>query len=766
MHRIRVFRLLMLYAILFFVATNLTAQEPLTESQRDSLIAERWDFRTLDFKYPNDFRKIRGIIQRYCPYEIDTMVAMGNRELESRKWRRAKLWYEVALIGNPENLMAHYGCGICRREIGKNKAFFLRGPDWKASQRHFEKIIASDSMYQDVFYQYALLEKYREHLFKAILLAHRQIAANPTAYTGLRGIFRLYDYMIHNKSLKKAEPWLNSRNSAFDEYYLGELYRIHGLFGKADSIFHAILVHNTNFPLQPVYLSLVKIYVQKNEPEKAEAAYWQAVNKIFTRLEADLLLEDFMYIVHDDEYNILKDDKYLMMLPNVMKAYWLKRDPTPAAPYNQRLIAHYQRLLFAEKEYYYDGFRHEWYKDASSREFRFPAWYFENDKFNDMGLIYIRFGEPDERAFAIARDLELEMIDSRNQLPSNMSWLYLETTTSLRMIFHFYIPRDAPPGYWSMVTAFNQKDITAGMAGWDNSPLEVYVLNRVREVEHAMKNDRHTWPKETENLELHHIILRFRNTDTQDLFQLSYAVPLSNLSYMNVKTDSVSFESGIVIFDERMTPLFKDRRDFRLVDPSDTHIWNNLFIDEFEVPLPVGRYNVAVHARTLDGSKVNGWRYRYTLPDSARDRLACSSLKLAFDISPKTAESDNRHRNDLKIIPNPTKIFNRNQPVYVYYEVYNLTYNEQGMTDYAVNFILSQTGKKKGIVKKISGIFGSGEKYQVSVESEQVGDSRTATDYISFDMSRAKAGEYELILEVRDKVSGEEATAFSEIILE
>ena len=769
MHRICIFRLLMLCIILISVATNLTAQEPLTKSQMDSLIAERWDFIKLERKYPLSSPKAIKIIERSYPHEIDTLLAIGDRERKLKKWRKAEFWYNVVLMAEPDNLNAHYSCGICKREKGRTIVLLWKNIGWHDAQKHFEYVVNIDSTYKDVFYQYALLEQYRGHYIKAINLANRQLAIKDNLSHVQTGILKIFDSMIHSKKTKKVEIWLKSQKTIYSSYFLGELYRQNERFVEADSVFHRILSDPGEFSVQLVYLSLVRMYIQKNKPQKAEATYWRAVYAVTSKVEADLILDDFKYIVNEDEYDLIMNIKRLETFTEMLRMFWQRRDPTPAAKYNQRLLEHYRRLIYAEKYYRYEGLRHPMFKADWLGELQFPPWYYENDKFNDCGLIYIRFGKPDDWTMVIDQET-----------PLNLTWIYAGNGDVPQMIFHFLIPPDVPSGCWSLTPEFIHSQIISDLAVWDTKyhRLSTHVgpfkdriiqeikMERAEQVESGFRNDRHTWKNEIEVLDMVHSISQFRETVKSDLLQLSYAIPLSSLSDMDVKSDSVSFEAGVVIFDEEMQPLFKDRRNFKLVDSSDAYVRNDLFIDEFEVSLPLGRYNIAIHVRTLDDTKVNGWRYRYTLPDTARDRLACSSLKLAFDISPKPVESDSRHRNDLRIIPNPMNKFNRNDPVYVYYEVYNLAYNVQGMTDYAVTFVLRQTGKKKGIVKRITGIFGSGEKNQVSVESDQFGNSSTAADYISFDMSRAKAGEYELVLKVRDKVSGEEAMAMSEIVLE
>ena len=745
---------IVLMLLAFFTETY--SQPQSYPSQLDSLIARRWDVDALCEKYPTAGSKLVDMIKRCYPDEIDSLLAKGDAERNRQEWGKAKYWYDIVLRAEPDNLSAHYGRGICQRETGRNTFLLPRYLAWRSAEEHFNRVFAVDSTFRDVFYQVALLEHYRQHRQKAINLAHRQLAVNPAAVDAQVGIFPLYDTMIHYTAFDKAEAWLKARPSRYDAYFLGELYRNAGLSEEADSVFQEVLYQPEDVPLQPVLLSRVRLYVENDEPEKAEEAYWKAVDRISDERQAWFVIKDFMTIVNESEYELLKVRLPPAQMPSALRHFWLRRDPMPAAPYNMRLIEHYRRLVFAEKAYYYGGFRHAKYKDRASMEFRFPPWYYENDKLNDQGLIYVRYGEPDETAFAMSRD-------GGGGLPQNMSWLYYENEERDRMIFHFIVHPNAPPGYWTLVPMFSQSEIRETMVGWDNRPWYDYVANRTADIDFAFIHDQHTWPEETETLEMSHDITRFREDDDTDLIQFSYAIPLSNLWNEESSKDSHFVETGIAIFDDRMGFLLGDMRRFTPNEPSGSLLWNDFLIDEYEFPLQLRRHNIAMHARTLDGTKVNGWQYRYTLTDSARHELACSTLKLAFDIQPK-AGKDSRHRDDIRIIPNPTKIFMKDEPVFVYYEIYNLSFNPEGRTDFTVNFTLKESGKKK-LLKKITGIFGSGAAYRVAIQSDQQSEHRTDSDYIVFDMSAAKEGRYELILEVKDNVNGDGAVSASDLWL-
>ena len=756
--------------IVFIFATSIPVpgitQESFTRTQIDSLIEKRWNFyliRDLYGQFTGD-RMIK-MIRQYCPNEIDSLASMGLSIMESEKWDDAMGWLELSLRNAPDHLPANYGYAICKREMGRNMAVLGRSGEWTAAQKHFERIIDLDSTYLDVFYQYALLEYYRENYSESIKLAYRQLLANPSAHSGQIGIFRLYYQVLGRMPAEEAESLLKSRETKYDMYFQGELYRLQNDYSRADSVLHRILEEPGDFPVQPVYLSLVKVYIQQNEVERAEESYWKAVDSIKNRLEADLLLEDFMYIVNEKEYSLLKENLSLESLPRTLRIFWLRRNPLPSMPNNSRLIEHYRRIVYSENEFIYDGFRHKKYKADVSYEFRFPPWYYENYRFNDMGLIYIRFGGPDDRAFARARNPVAGNLGRHfyGSIPPNMSWLYYEHDDQPSMIFHFYVPEGAPPGYWTLVPGFGMREIMESISTWPISTTEDYTMARVADVNRAMQNDRHTWPKETEALDVDYTTARFRETKELDLVQLAYAIPLSSLRDGGEEQNDIHLEVGVAVLGSDADTVYSELRNVDLENISDDRIWNDLFIDEIELPLALERYNVSMHTRIKETHKLNGWRWVCDPGDLVRDRLACSTLKLAFDIRP-TSETNRRDRGVLRIIPNPTKTFDRKEPVFVYYEIYNLTYSDQAITDYTVNFMLRKAGKK-GIVKRIKGLFGSGQEYQISVESSQSSTSRTVTDYISFDMSKARKGKYELTLEIRDNVSGEEASVVTDLEL-
>jgi tetratricopeptide (TPR) repeat protein len=698
---------------------------------------------------------------------------MANVEMRRKNWSGADGWYRKLLNIDGNYIPALYGFAICKREEGKNAVLLQRALIWKSAKKHFNKALELDSTYLDVLYQTAILERYRENYEEAIRFTHRQLKLKPQLDNVHMGLFRFYDYFLSNRTGKEyeaaeVERWLMNRDTPHDRYALGELYRRKEIFSRAETILKSLLNEHTNFPKQPAYMSLVRLYVEQENPQSANDHYWQAVDTISSYLEAALIVEDMITIMNSNEFGQFHRGLSISELKNAIKKFWLGRDPLPAFSYNYRLIEHYRRLNYVESNYRYDGFRHALDRDDRTGVLIFPTSYDQNFKFSDPGLIYLRYGEPDEKATAVG------------DLPTNMSWLYYARGGYPQLIFHFTISRNAPANYWTLTPGIVHPDFIESVAHWDMRYQRMLLTNanvhdihsgfhelaneRAEMVAVGFENDRHTWTKELEPLVMNHSAYRFRETLTEDVVQFVFSIDMEDIYKEMDDPDTVEIEAALVIFNKNMDQIHENIRTYSVFNKTHDRIWSNLLIDEFEIPLRLKEYNVALHAKVLGQERLNGWRFQYPLTGKNRRHLGLSSLKLAFEIETK-GDPTNQDRQNLKMIPNPTNKFSRRSPVFAYYEIYNLAFNQAGQTDFNIIFSLKQLKRQRNIMQKIGAVFGGGDKYQVSTENREIRESREVSEYISFDMSKAKPGSYILELTLQDNVSGEKSTSSQEFRL-
>ena len=713
--------------------------------------------------------------QKLSSAEKDSIIKKGKSEIINRKWGDVIDTFGDLLDADPDNILANYYYAIAQREDGVTKNPVERIIRWNAAERHFKKVIETDSTFLDTFYQYAVLESYRDEYIEAAQLARHQMEINNLQEQAALGIFHIYDVMLANGNSDDVENYLKPEKSAYDKYFLGEYYRRNDNLDKAIVIFDQLIADKPNIPLIPVYLSLVRLYIQQNKFEEADKTYWTAVDTATNKVEAALLLKDFELILNGREYKIINSSLPLTQLKKVMRIFWLEKNPLPSLPYNIRLIEHYRRLMYAEKYYRFDGFRLSIYDANKLDLIRHPPWYYLNDDFNDMGYIYIRFGKPDEISTTL-QGLSNAPPDRSGVLPSNgqpnMAWLYRETNRHPRMVFYFLIDKDAPPGYWTLVPMILDPEVLKDLYTWDPRYYDVNPLYRdtwnklategVKTAELGLTTDSFKWPKEIKPLEANFAVNQFRENENSNLFSLDYAVPLNELSTELNDKDSLLIKVDVSVYDSTMNLLLKKDNNFRLTS-HDKHIYNSLFINSDKFLLKRQKYIVSMDIRIPSENKLFGSYFDYNLTDF-NDSLSCSSLEQAFKITPNNG-TENRDKDNSTIIPNPSLKFDKSENVFTYYEIYNLSYDNDERTNYSVSFDIQRKDKSKSIWDFFTGLFGKSDVYNLSIQNNYNGNTKNVSNYLAFDISELKSGDYKITLTVKDNVSSKGTSTSSDLII-
>ena len=494
-----------------------------------------FDFSTLDAQ------------EKISKYQIDSIIIKGKQEIINKKWGDAIDTFDDLMDYEPNNLNANYYYAIGERELGRNRNPVEHILRYNSAERHFKKIINIDSAFKDTYYQLAVLQFYRHNYFEAVELAKHQLALNDTLESAVTGIFHLYDILLENENDNEIEKFFRSNKTDYDKYFLGELYRRADSLEKAEKIFNTLISEHSQMPLIPVYLSLVKLYVQKNKYEEADKTYWEAVDNISNKADCKLLLNDFEYIINAKEYKILYSPLSIERMKNVMKIFWIKKNPLPSMPYNICLIQHYKRLIYAEKNFRYDGLRLRIYNSDKQELIKHPPWYYLNDKFNDMGIIYIRFGEPDD-IIAI----------TQAGLISRRAWLYEANHEHPRLIFYFKVDRDSPPNYWTLVPILLNQEYLNDLQVWDARFHEIeiqhpytwykYEDEGIKTAEKGLATDSFTWPKEIKPLNAEFTINQFREDKLSNIFCLDYAIPINQLTGASEYSKPVPLKVEISVF--------------------------------------------------------------------------------------------------------------------------------------------------------------------------------------------------------------------------
>ena len=401
-------------------------------------------------------------------------AGLARVDMALNKWPAALKKLDELVKDNPEHQEALYLRGITNREIAKYRSLNQK-KYWDAAQSDFNAIEARDSSYKDVLYQHALLRRYQEQFQEAIELGHVQLIHKPDSLPLVRNLFILYDYYLRNTPYEKAHDWLSTQTSPYAYYHKGELFRRHDALDEADEIFKRILTVEKNIPLQPVLLSRARLLYARGDARIAQSHVLNAIDSIQNFLHASLIMDDFKYLLLDEELDAFESLAHHEDYKEFFGAFWARRNPMPARPENVRMTEHYRRLLIAEKEYEYDGFR-LWHNNPDRLgAFQFPRAYGLNEEFNDKGLLFIRLGEPSDREFQVSGSMESRtVIDNTSVYGSpveystsqgwrpNESWRYYDP---LNLDFHFILA-DGGLNAWRLVPELIHSDMLISREHW------------------------------------------------------------------------------------------------------------------------------------------------------------------------------------------------------------------------------------------------------------------------------------------------------------
>ena len=137
--------------------------------------------------------------------------------------------------------------------------------------------------------------------------------------------------------------------------------------------------------------------------------------------------------------------------------------------------------------------------------------------------------------------------------------------------------------------------------------------------------------------------------------------------------------------------------------------------------------------------------------------LQISDLQLAWQID-KDHEKTVFSKGDLRVIPMPTRSYGTGKSVFVYYEIYNLTRDEFGQTNYRVSYTVTShdTPGAAGIISSLMR-WREGKREELSVTYDQQGAAAEEVEYVELELENQPTGKYLLKVMVRDVNSGETA---------
>jgi GWxTD domain-containing protein len=433
-----------------------------------------------------------------------------------------------------------------------------------------------------------------------------------------------------------------------------------------------------------------------------------------------------------------------------LKEFWEQRDQLALRGEGERLREHYRRLFYARKNFQLA---------TNNRHYDIVERYRSGSRdFDDRGVIYIRHGEPSQRASYAAPGLE-----------PNESWRYTRPDGDL--IFHFIAREDVQDfklveslfDVLGFSDAVKLQGNTNGAA--DNAVAEQLMLSReqlspiYRRLQGSthMSSGRYQSQERrvgqesialgtssdsyelrfSKELKAHWEVLAVGRDSTGHQVQIAYAISGSSL-------EPVTVTRGY-LYSVRLRFVAMDARD-RVVASLDT---TRHFVAPAPVPpdehlvgrvgatVPVGaiRYRLAIQQGETAGVTIPRDSVRVGPVNSAA--LSLSDLVLGT----RSANLAWRRTEDDTVLFNPLRTYRRSDEMQLYYEIEGLN-----PTPYTVELTVRKKGSGGGLFRKIFG--GGGAALRLKFDEQAT--TSTVNTHRSLKLDRLKPGNYVLELVVAD----------------
>lgn len=434
-----------------------------------------------------------------------------------------------------------------------------------------------------------------------------------------------------------------------------------------------------------------------------------------------------------------------------LRKFWLTRDRSDLRRDHERLTEHYRRIHYAKRNFALV---------STKRHYDIAERYRSNSKdFDDRGVIYIRHGEPSDRAALGIPDIEL-----------NETWKYARADGAL--VFHFVAREDVQDyklieSLYDVLGYANAVRFQAGDSLGDGVAVQRLLESRERidpiysRLQGVGRSGRITMTGDErrmgqksitlgttsdsyelrypENLRARTDVMAVGRSEAGNLLQITWAVPGSTLKPIQNELGyvypvrlrvAVSDEQGNVVAALDTTKLFLSRSEI----PQKENL-----VDRMSLPVPAGllRYRIAVDQEERSG---------IVMP---RDSINVGQFDgSTFTVSSVVLGARNANLRWIRqpgdtVFFNPTGVYRQNAEMELYYEVYGLNPG----TPYTVEL---RVGRREG------------GRAAMTLTYEEKAEGVVTRTRRSIKLERVRQGEYlmHLILTTPDGKRAERRAAF------
>ncbi|RMD95463.1 MAG: GWxTD domain-containing protein [Calditrichaeota bacterium] len=533
---------------------------------------------------------------------------------------------------------------------------------------------------------------------------------------------------------------------------------------------HLMVPHFNPFPGEQSYQQSINLALQGRAEEATRILYNFLVNargdSTVRRAYRDIY--DILSVRERREYRQAKDKARWLL------RFWRHNDPTPATLVNERYVEHCKRLAYARKH------------------FRSP----QPRGYDDRGVIYLRYGPPDDKyvsnlgestrdneswVYHRFKDVSFDFVEFGGVfwIVNDLRRAIVPVNNKLVILTHLFEERSQLSLAYQITAWQLQQKLLGLNHNSVESILQYEYLQRVDKVKVSLPTRTSDFAPEEKSLPFWAMTAAFATGYFPDRMrraslstpgsgpnrkltrlELYYAIPLHKIfaqKLFNQKGPAL-LDLNFAIFDKK-DDLVLQHHDSLQLDLASVLAQND-YLGQLTFFLEPDTYRVALDFLSRKTHQRGLMQIQMDVQDFSGGKLGMSDIELASEVRParQTDREKGFIKHGLYVHPYPYNAIPREQPISLYYEVYNLQPDTSGTTRYTVTYEVEQRGGK-GVLAMLSALnpFG-GKKSSLSLLYHFTSKDRHRADYTSLDFSRLKPGKHVLVVKVKDEVSGQEVS--------
>jgi len=478
-------------------------------------------------------------------------------------------------------------------------------------------------------------------------------------------------------------------------YHLSLCYFLTGRYKNSISLLKKLIEQCPSF--KEAHLLAATCYVKLRNFSKAKEQF-QTAFKLMDKSEIDYY-EDISILLESEDAEIYRSSSRSRRL-TWNRNFWVENDPTPATEINEMRLEHYARVFIAQKL------------------FTIPALNIQG-AYSDRGKVLVRFGEPDSTSFDPGGFKEGYII--------NWHYFLQDELVTFRFVdeflngnFHFAIEDFSGELYAKLLSEIPP---------------------------------RLSLPDDFKEVPIYTVLYQSRGTNGK--IKIDCGIGVSSEIRKN-KPESIQLSFSIM--DTGYRRILERTKS---IDPDTLYEISKhkgeIFVIHLPLEIPPLEGSIMVSVELVNSSEklkaVN--RSHIELLDFHSHRPALSSIKLNI-------VSGDR---ECTLLPDPLPVYNSGDNICIEYEIYNLENSNDGIAKYIVSYRINS-------LKPVEGLYARGfkgtllyilRKLKLREENkntvitnsfEQSTSLNETTQKTIINTRRFKSGPYEILIQVKDILSG------------